>query len=302
VLFNHDYSLDGVPSAPNSVGGTTRGLKLTVNKNDASGSAAGVNVYPVGLNVGGDFVLRFDMFLTFNSAVAGTTEHAIFGVNHGGDRTNRALTGGGKVGGDGLWCAVETDGSASSSGRSYAIFATTDPAVAPAFTSASARSFDTFFTSPPFIGIPAGAPSGRWVNVELWHTNRTATLRINAVTILSRTNNTPYTSGTIMLGHMDSFNSIGSTGNYTIFDNVRVIDLNKPRLTLIRREGATLEIYFTGSAGDSADAFTLESAGTITSAFGPDAGASITHLEPGRFRAVSLNSGDPQRFYRVRRN
>ena len=34
--FNYDYSADGVPSAPNSSGGSTRGLKFTVNNNDGT--------------------------------------------------------------------------------------------------------------------------------------------------------------------------------------------------------------------------------------------------------------------------
>ena len=105
------------------------------------------------------------MYLRFSTAAAGTTEHAIFGVNHSGALTNRALGTNAYTGGDGVWATVETDGSASSSGRSYAIFTSAGPTVAPAFSSASARTFDPFFTSPPFAGIPGGAPSGQWSDV-----------------------------------------------------------------------------------------------------------------------------------------
>src|SRR5690349_13142536 len=31
VIFSYDYSADGIPAAPHSVGGTTRGLKLLAN-------------------------------------------------------------------------------------------------------------------------------------------------------------------------------------------------------------------------------------------------------------------------------
>ncbi|MBI5383220.1 MAG: hypothetical protein HZA90_00890 [Verrucomicrobia bacterium] len=305
VLFSYDYSADNIPSAPHSVDGTNRGLKLTVNKNNTVASAAGVNIYPLGLSLSNEFALRFDMYERFSSAAAGTTEHSIFGLNHSGSRTNRALTGGGLVGGDGLWFAVESDGSASSSARSYALFASTNPAVAPPFSAVSARTMDPFFTAPPFLAN--GAPSGQWVDVEVTQTNLSGNLiitwKINAVVILVRTNTTPYTSGTIMLGHMDSFNSIGSTSNYTIFDNVRVINLTttRPNITSIRRADANVEIDFTAGADDAADAFTLESSTGLPDGFDPDAGASITALGGGQFRAVSPNSAGPQRFFRIKR-
>jgi hypothetical protein len=294
-------------SAPNSTGGSTRGLRVSVNKNDGTGSAAGVNIYPNDLAVGEDFALRFDMFLTFSSAAAGTTEHAIFGINHSGTRTNRALSAGGTIGGDGMWAAIETDGSASSSGRSYALFGATSDTAAPPFTSASARSFDSFFTAPPFIGIPGGSPAGQWADVELSQRrvgdSLVVTLVVNDVTIVSRTNNTPRTSGTVMLGHMDSFNSIGSTNNFTIYDNVRVINFTAAplQITSISRSGADVVVEFSADASLTANDFTLESTTALPGGFNADPGATITALGGGKFRAVSPNSADAQRFYRVRR-
>src|SRR6476469_6488701 len=45
------YNSAFIPSAPASVGGTTRGVRLTVNNNDAIGSTAGVSLYPKNLNL-----------------------------------------------------------------------------------------------------------------------------------------------------------------------------------------------------------------------------------------------------------
>ncbi len=306
VNFNFDYSTAGLPIAPHTTNGTTKGLKVTANK-DATASAAGVNVYANGVSFSNEYVLRFDMYLNFDSAMAGTTEHAIFGLDHSGSRTNRALSGGGLAGGDGLWAAIETDGSASSSARSYAIFGSTNSTVAPPFSSASARAFDTFFTAPPFKGIPGGAPSGQWVDVEMSQTNQAGnlviTLKINNVVILARTNNTAFTSGTIMLGHMDSFASIGSTNNYTVYDNVRVVNLTttKPVITAVRRNGSNIEVDFTADASDSASAFTLESTTAVPGGWGLDAASSVSALGGGAFRATSPNSTDGQRFYRIKR-
>jgi hypothetical protein len=307
VDFNFDYSSIGLPPAPHSSGGTTRGLKLTANK-DGTASAAGVNVYPNAVSFSNEYVLRFDMYHTFDSALPGTTEHAIFGLNHSSTRTNRALSAGGLVGGDGVWAAIESDGSASSSARSYAIFGSTNAAVAPPFSSASARTFDTFFTTPPFKGIPGGAPSGQWSDVELSQTNLgtnvVITLKINAVTILARTNNTAFTNGAFMLGYMDSFASIGSVNNFVVYDNVRVENLTsvKPRITAIRDLGnGTIEIDFTADPADAASAYTLESSTTVTGGYATDPGSSIVASGNGNFTATSPNGGGPQRFYRIKK-
>lgn len=308
VTFNFDYSTRGIASAPHSTGGTTRGLFAQVNKNDATANgAAGVNIYPLNVAFSNEYVLRFDMYQNFDSLAAGTTEHAIFGVNHSGARTNRALSANGLAGGDGVWAAIESDGSASSTGRSYALFGSTNDTVVPPFSSVSARSNDTFFTTPPFKGIPGGAPSGQWVDVELSQTNQSGllvvTLKINAVTILSRTNNTAFTSGTIMFGYMDSFASIGGTNNFVVFDNVRVINLtlDRPNIVAVRKNGANIEVDFTASADDLPGAFTLESSTALPGGFSTDLGSSVSLLGPGLFRATSPNSGGPQRFYRVKR-
>jgi hypothetical protein len=238
--------------------------------------------------------------------VAGSTEHALFGLNHSGTRTNRALTAGGLVGGDGVWVASESDGSGSSSGRSYAIFGSTNATVAPPFSSVTAATYGSFFTVPPFRA--AGAPSYQWTDVELSQTNNPSglfvvTLKINNVTILSRTNNSLSTNGTIMLGYMDSFGSIGSLTNYVVFDNVRVVNLTlaRPFITAVRKSGANIEVDFTAGAADLPGAFTLESSAVLPGGFTTDAGSSVSLLSPGLFRATSPNSGGPQRFYRVKR-
>ena len=129
------------------------------------------------------------------------------------------------------------------------------------------------------------------------------TLKINAVTILARTNDTTFTNGTIMLGHMDSFGSIGSITNSTIYDNVRVISLTKvrPVITAVRRPGATVEVDFTAGAADLPSAFTLESSITLPGGFATDSDYSIISLGGTSFRATSSNASNTQRFFRIKR-
>jgi hypothetical protein len=294
VAFNYDYSADGIPSAPNSSGGSTRGLKVTVNK-DATGSAAAVNVYPATARFSNDFALRFDMYQRYGAA-AGTTEHALFGINHSTINTNRD----GLAGSDGVWMASECDGSGSSSGRSYAIYTSTNSANPPPFTAVSARAMDPFFTAPPFTAN--GGPSGQWVDVEVRQTGNVIVWTINGVLIQTRTNVSAFTNGAFMLGHMDFFNSIGSPTNYTVFDNVRVINFTPvtTRITSVARSGGNIEIDFTAEPTNSPSAFTLESTTALPGGFGPDAGAVITGPVGNVFHATSTNSAGT-RFFRIKK-
>src|SRR6186713_2112764 len=55
--FFYDYSAVGIPSAPNSAGGTTLGLKLQANisgTGPASGALPGISVSPTGQAFAGD--------------------------------------------------------------------------------------------------------------------------------------------------------------------------------------------------------------------------------------------------------
>src|SRR5205807_2455654 len=88
--FGYDYSLDGIPPSP--LTNTTIGLKATVNKLDANAAAAALNFYPTNASFSNNFALRFNMLLV-NGTVNGT-EHALFGVNHSGNKTNWWRSGG----------------------------------------------------------------------------------------------------------------------------------------------------------------------------------------------------------------
>jgi len=227
--FAYDYGFDGIDPSPRSTGGTTRGLRLAVNKDDPTGSgAAGVNLYPLAQTFQGNFALRFEMFLNFGTDVGGSTEHTMFGINHSGSLTNRH----GTAGSDGLWFAVETDGSASGGGRSYVAYRGAGASAPPTFQARPASDFATVFSSPLY---PApGASSGQWVDVEVAQVGNEVTLRINGSEISRQINDSDFKSGNIMLGHMDTFNSIGSLDNFVIFDNVQVVSLpdSEPAITI----------------------------------------------------------------------
>lgn len=239
--FAYDYSADGIPAAPHSAG-TTSGLKVAVNK-DESASAAALNVYAKGQNFSGNYTVRFDLWINVDLTVGGTTEHAIMGVNHSGSSTNRATY----PGGDGLWFAAGTDGSTSALYRHYV----GNPTAAPSTESIGETVFTGFFSAPPFLA--PGAVSGNWVDGEITQQDGVVSLKFNGVTIFAKTNASSFTSGTIMLGHQDLFNSIGSPNNFSIFDNVRVYQLSAPpqpiAINPASLEGNDIILSWTGGSG-----------------------------------------------------
>src|SRR5262245_45050318 len=66
--FFFDYSTAGIPSAPHSTGGSTRGLKLGANLNSATAPAAGIpgiTASPTGQSFTGNYTLRFDWWANY---------------------------------------------------------------------------------------------------------------------------------------------------------------------------------------------------------------------------------------------
>ncbi len=234
MTLNYDYGAQGIPSAPNSVGGTTKGLKCNVNLGAGTELIAAL-AYSTA-NYSGDYTLRFDMWSNWG-AEAGTTTTALFGIN-----------------GDGTSIVAPTAGTATAGGISpvlagYLFGATVDgqmanrdylsyegatellPAVA-GWTGGSGLSenppFAAIFPSPKAVvaGAPGNSPTTGWgwVRVEIIHnaTAGTIALKLNDVTVLSRTTSA-YTSGRLMLGVMDLFAaSKMSATMYTVYDNVLV--------------------------------------------------------------------------------
>ncbi len=242
AVFGFDYSTitfpTNIPSAPHSVGGTTKGLYLSVNK-DATGIAAGVNLYPLAVLASNNFALKFDMWLNWTNP-GSATEHALFGINHSGNVTNRVS----QPTSDGLFFAVDGDGNVAGTTttiRDFGIFHGAGAGVIPFLMTTN----NTFFGPTPLLGknfdnsdpgfvslfpakiVPgyatsAGTPGLGWVSGEVRQENNLITCLLNGVAIAQYTNTYGYTNGTVLLGYNDVFASLGSTNNFVIFDNVTV--------------------------------------------------------------------------------
>jgi photosystem II stability/assembly factor-like uncharacterized protein len=243
AIFGFDYSTVSfpttIPAAPNSAGGTTRGLYLTVNK-DANGQNSAVNLYPTNNALAGNFALKFDLWMNWAN-LGSSTEHALFGLNHSGNVTNRI----GLAGSDGLFFAVDADGNVASTGttlRDYSVYRGSSNA-APVFmitdgttfgpTPPLGANFDnldsgiaSLFPAKLFVGwstSPAGSIGLGWVGVEVRQVNNLITWLLNGKAIAQYTNTTDYTHGSIMIGYNDAFGaSIGDINSFAIIDNLRV--------------------------------------------------------------------------------
>lgn len=311
-VFNLDYSAYSVPASPHG-GGTSSGMFMAVNKNDSTAVAAALNAYYKLQSFSGNYAIRFDLSLN-TSAGGSATEYALFGLNHSGTKTNWWRSGGTPAGStfDGYFAAVETDGGAI---PGYAIYSSPATANNPtAVTTATNSAFATYFKTPPyaFAGSPAynrtnTVPGPAWADVELAKIGNAVTLTINKKLIASYNNATNYTSGRIMLGYLDAFDSIGDAqGNFVLFDNLRVISLASPTITSITPGTPNVTIQFTANASpaDQTVQFVVQSASSVTGPYtdvgGP--GVGITSPTAGNFTAtVAVNPLDAQKYYRVRR-
>ena len=247
--FAFDYSGWYVPPAPHS-SGDTHGLVLNVNKNDSTAlGAAGLNLYPTGKTFSGNYALRFDMYLFCGDS--GTTEYSIFGLNHDGAHTNWFRSSNyGYTNSiyDGVWGAIESDASGTDD---YALFTgptvTNSGIMGPTYRArAGAGAFMSVFKSPPFspgfrtggaipggspanLVTPSGAQAPTWADVELAQVGNQVTLRINHTVIFQYNNTVAATSGNIMLGYDDAYDSVGNSYG-VIYDNARVVQLFPPTI------------------------------------------------------------------------
>lgn len=298
--FAYDYGFDGIDPAPSSEDGSTLGLRIAVNKDEpTAGGAGGVNLYPNAQAFEGNWALRFEMFLSFSDDTGGTTEHAIFGINHSGTLVNRHAT----AGSDGFWFAVETDGSASGGGRSIVAYQGEGETAPATFEALPAGDFADIFTNPPYLA--SGAVSGQWVDVEVAQIGDEITLRINGSVVMQEINDSDFKSGKFMLGHMDTFNSIGSLSNFVIYDNVRVVSLpdNTPEISIVditSLSNSQLQITFVATSGEPS-VFHLQSSDSVLGPFEDEAVASIeTTGEPEEFKVTIASPDSEIRFYRIR--
>jgi hypothetical protein len=316
VTYAFDYSTVGVPAAPGSA--TTLGLRLSANKNDASGFSAAVNLFPTNVVASGNYAVRFNAYLTWSPAFA-RGEDLMVGINHSGAQTNWVNQSFGVARyGDGQYVAM----------NSYPQAEVNIVQLLGAATSTNAplsldvkvtESVTAVLNNPPY-GEPGGlagaiscstnSPSKTWVDCELSQVGGVVTFRVNGWPALTYTNTSAFTNGYVMIGYMDSFDSASSLAdNFALIDNLRIVDLTtvaKPVITAISvggsAPGSAVTIDFTAGASDGPGDFTLEKATTVNGVYGVDGGAIISgNPSAPNFRATTTTTSSNEEYYRIRR-
>ncbi len=241
--FNFDYynnSIDPffpdlIPPSPRTAdAAVTRGLKMSVNKDfdgNVLDAAAGINFYPKNQSFSNNFILRFSLFMDVGGG--STTEHAVFGINHSGNFTNRFSvstdTNGTTKGGDGIWFSINNDNGTAA--NTFSAWYTPNQANPPVQIT-NRTALGTLFPNPPYdvaAGLPGILAAGEatnftWVDVEVSQLGRVITLKLNNTVIFTFNNPSIYTNGNIMLGYADAFNSTGDPlRTFVVYDDVRVI-------------------------------------------------------------------------------
>jgi hypothetical protein len=150
--FFFDYSTVGIPSAPGSAGGSTRGLRLDANT--IGGIFSGLSVSPTGQSFTGDFVMTAQVWMNFIGPApvggSGSTQAGGLGWGTAGATAQWAASAQ-----DSVHFSATTDGNSSSDWRAYSSAAPTryvdgSPVYFAPSTNASHAYYSTFF--------PGGTP------------------------------------------------------------------------------------------------------------------------------------------------
>jgi hypothetical protein len=327
--FFFDYSTVGIPPAPNTTGGTTRGLKLQANL--TTGVFGGLSVSPAGKAFSGDYRLRFDLWPSFNGPLpaGGNGSTQVTGAGIGTAGTSAQWAGGTQ---DSVWFGATADGGSSVDYRAYSTAAATGyTPTSGVFAAGTSTAPDARNNSHPYyaeFGLEAapaaqlsalpnqtgetsvGALGSQWRDVVIakignqisWYIDGLRLATIDAATVTLG-------GGNILFNYFDINAGRSSDPNapliaFGLIDNVRVEGLatasQAPTLQIPVVAAGNVQIDFAGASSDTPSAFVLQSSANVESGYATDTGATIVQLSPGQFRATAAVNGE-RRFYRIQR-
>jgi hypothetical protein len=176
----------------------------------------------------------------------------------------------------------------------------------------NASTLTGIFKAPPYsyAGAPGTAETitNGWSQVEIDKVGSIVKLRINNTQIMSFSNSTPFLSGNLMLGYCDAYDSIMAGNSCVIYDNVRVVSVDVPKIvspspTFTGTGGTNVVLNFTFGIDDLTSAFRVQRATTITGAFTDLGSTTITKTGPGQYTSTSLGArpaANAEGYYRIR--
>jgi hypothetical protein len=244
--FFFDYSIVGIPSAPNGTG--TTGMKLQANL--SAGVFGGMSVSPTNVSLPSVYTLTFDWWSNsvgpFPAGGSGSTNLSTFGV---GTTGANAQWPGGAV--DSVYFGATGDGGSSSDVRAYSSAAPSSYADAnPVYLGATTRNNTNAFYSSFGSGAPpsaqttlypgqtgnvaAGAMAFAWHQVTIDFTASVIDWTVDGKKLASVDRSTVTIGGTnIFFGHSDINNGSSSDANdtallFTLIDNIKVEAIPEP--------------------------------------------------------------------------
>ena len=240
AAFAYNYSGYGIPSAPHSTGGTTKGVKFEANV--SAGTVSALNISPVDQSFSGNYRLHYDLWMNQNGPFpvggTGSTQHHTSGLGTAGDRVqwNSGTS-------DGVWFATDGEGQATDTSATLpdwrAYVGTTLKSAASGVYAGGTESnirgnghpyYQNVFpggqNSPAaqaqFGGLEVGTIGFGWQDVVVNKTGNVIEWFVDGLKIASVTN--ALTANNIFVGYWDSFSSLSANTNlsFGLVDNVRV--------------------------------------------------------------------------------
>jgi len=328
VEFNWDYSQVGIPAAPGTTDGSTRGLRLQCG--NAVLQLDGLSLSPLGGNFTGDYRLKFDMWINYNGPMPdggpGSTQNFDAGVGTTGDQAvwfNGAFA-------DGIWFTATGDGADGDADGDYTAFAGTAElkddtgfyaaGVGTGPNTGLRNASHSFYARwggqpapaaqlalyPNQTGVAnAGNAGMAWHTVVITKAADTVKWQMDGVTICTVTNDPGTLSTNVFVGYQDKFAS-GSVSDvpemsFGLVDNLKVETFTSAPIQMANLQivGGNVVILFSGPAETVAANFKLQSAATVSGPFTDDNSATLTDLGAGQFKATTAVNGNT-RFYRIK--
>jgi hypothetical protein len=325
VTFNYNYANDWIPSAPNSTGGTRRGVKFEANM--ANGAVAAICISPAGKSFTGDFDLKFDMWINANGPFpgggTGSTEHLTAGVGAAGNKVQWGSAGSTA---DGTWFAVDGEGQAGDTTQAVVDFMayigtaqqqSTNTTVYAAGTASNARGNNHPYYAGTFPGgqtapasqvsaypnqtgsLAVGTVGMKWRDVLITKRGTQVEWFIDGLKIATIANGA-FNGNNIFVGYWDGFASISDNTamSFGLVDNVRVerlVEATLPAITSQPQDWTVVQgtnVTFTVSATGTTNLYYQWKLDGANISGATAASYTITNVQPmheGVYTAVVTN-------------
>jgi hypothetical protein len=318
AVFNYDYSQDGVPVAPHTVGGTTRGLRLRAHLANAT-VTDGISTSPIGKAFTNDYRLRFDLWMNYNGPLpgggGGSSEYFTTGLGVSEARTNVAAVAS-TLPGSSVIFSVSGDGGFGEASGDY-IAATNGVLITSnsvgIYPAGSRDNFNAYYAEFGEIPAPAaqvalypgptaganqtglgqiGSPSFSWHDVVLTKIGSVYTWTIDGLLIASVNYATPTVGTNFSLGYQDTTTSVTDNNrmNMAIVDNLiveRLVSTNALLAGLTLSSGAYLPVFTSGTTNYAATSAYASNPVTITAAAAGSGASLRLSLNGGALTAIT---------------